>query len=66
MPLAELEHWLPDIPQDTTLVFTCNPGRRSSQAAQLAEHIGFKTATFCPLKDWKDTGYETTGEKKSS
>jgi len=33
--------------------------RRSSQAAKLAELAGFKTAEFCPLRDWKQKGYET-------
>jgi len=63
IPLAELENWLKYIPPDTTLAFTWSTGRRSSQAAKLAEHAGFKSAIFCPLKNWKAQGYETTRGK---
>jgi rhodanese-related sulfurtransferase len=57
IPLVQLEPKLRDIPKDTTLVFTCNAGLLSAQAAKLAEQAGFKTATFCPLNEWKEKGY---------
>jgi rhodanese-related sulfurtransferase len=67
IPLAQLEPKLRDIPKDTTLVFTCNTGLRSAQAAKLAEQAGFKAAKFCPLDEWKEKGNPTeAGAKLSS
>ena len=64
IPLDEIEPKLRDIPKDTTLVFTCNSGFRSAQAAKLAEQAGFKTSTFCPLNEWKEKGNPTEAGKK--
>ena len=65
IPLDQLEPKLRNIPKDTTLVFTCNSGLRSSQAAKLAEQAGFRTATFCPLDEWKRKGNPTEAGAKS-
>jgi len=65
IPLVQLEPKLRDIPKDTTLVFTCNAGLQSAQAAKLAEQAGFKTATFCPLNEWKEKRYHTEAGAKS-
>jgi rhodanese-related sulfurtransferase len=64
VPLAQLEPKLRDVPKDTTLVFTCNTGLRSAQAAKLAEQAGFKTAQFCPLVEWKEKGNPTEAGTK--
>jgi rhodanese-related sulfurtransferase len=64
VPLAQLEPKLRDVPKDTTLVFTCNTGLRSAQAAKLAEQAGFKTAQFCPLDEWKEKGNPTEAGTK--
>ncbi len=66
IPLEQLSGKLKTIPKDTTLVFTCNTGRRSSQAAKLAEQAGFKTSMFCPLRDWKEKGNPTEAGKAKS
>ncbi|HEV2616656.1 MAG TPA: rhodanese-like domain-containing protein [Candidatus Acidoferrales bacterium] len=67
IPLVQLEAKLRDIPKDTTLVFTCNTGIRSSEAAKLAEQAGFKTATFCPINEWKEKGNPTeAGVRRSA
>src|SRR5215813_1005705 len=65
IPLVQIEPKLRDIPKDTTLVFTCNAGLQSAQAAKLAEQAGFKTATFCPLNEWKEKRYHTEAGAKS-
>ncbi len=64
IPLDQLALKLRDIPNDTTLVFTCSTGLRSAQAAKLAEQAGFKTTTFCPLDEWKGKGNPTEAGKK--
>jgi rhodanese-related sulfurtransferase len=66
IPLDQLSDKLKTIPHETTLVFTCNTGRRSSQAVKIAEDAGFKTASFCPLHDWKEKGNPTEAGKKKS
>jgi rhodanese-related sulfurtransferase len=53
----ELEAHLKTLPKDTYLVFTCGTGRASSQAAKLAEELGFKSTAFCPVDTWKGRGY---------
>ena len=64
IPLVQLETKLRDIPKDTTLVFICNSGLRSGQAAKLAEQAGYRTATFCLLDEWKRNGNPTEAGKK--
>jgi rhodanese-related sulfurtransferase len=64
IPLAELPDRLKSVPKDTTLVFTCNSGPRSSQAAKIAESQGFATASYCPIQKWKEKGYSTEPGKK--
>ena len=66
IPLAELPERLKTIPKDTTLVFVCNRGPRSSQAAKIAEEAGFKAASFCPIMKWKEEGNPTEPGKKPS
>jgi len=51
-------------PKDTYLVFTCGTGRTSSQAAKLAEELGFESTTFCPVNQWKEQGYQAEPMKK--
>jgi rhodanese-related sulfurtransferase len=46
IPPAELPERLKTIPEDTTLVFLCNRGPRSSQATKIAEAAGFKAISF--------------------
>jgi hypothetical protein len=43
---------------------TLETGRRSSQAAKIAEEAGFKTAAFCPLRDWSQKNFDTDTAKK--
>jgi rhodanese-related sulfurtransferase len=64
IPFAQLPEALKDIPKDRTLVFTCGTGRTSSQAAKLAEEQGYKTASFCPIRSWKEQGYTMEPGKK--
>ena len=64
IPLADLPERLKTIPKDTTLIFACNRGPRSSQAAKIAEEAGFKTASFCPIMKWKEEGNPTQPGKK--
>jgi rhodanese-related sulfurtransferase len=59
IPLADLPERLKSIPKDTTLVFACNRGPRSSQAAKIAEAAGFKATSFCPITKWKEAGNST-------
>jgi rhodanese-related sulfurtransferase len=66
IPLAELQERLKAIPKDTVLVFVCNRGPRSSQAAKIAEEAGFKAASFCPITKWKEEGNPTESGKKPS
>jgi rhodanese-related sulfurtransferase len=65
IPLAELPERLKSIPKDTVLVFSCNSGPRSSQAAKIAEAAGFISTTYCPIMEWKEKGYSTEPGKKS-
>lgn len=66
IPLAELPERLKTIPKDTTLIFACNRGPRSSQAAKIAEQAGFKSTSFCPIVKWKEQGKPTQPGKKTS
>jgi len=66
IPLAELPERLKSIPKDTVLVFACNRGPRSSQAAKIAEQAGFTATSFCPIMKWKEQGNSTQAGKKSS
>ena len=66
IPLADLPERLKTIPKDTTLIFACNRGPRSSQAAKIAEEAGFKTTSFCPIMKWKEEGNPTQPGKKAS
>jgi rhodanese-related sulfurtransferase len=65
IPLAELPERLKSIPKDTTLVFACNSGPRSSQATKIAEAAGFASASYCPIGKWKAKGFPTEPGKKS-
>jgi rhodanese-related sulfurtransferase len=64
IPLPELEAHLKTLPKDTHLVFTCGTGRASSQAAKLAEELGFKSSAFCPVNTWKGRGYRPESRKQ--
>ena len=64
IPFDELEGRLKSVPKDTYLVFTCGTGRTSSQAAKLAEDLGFKSTTFCPVNKWKEQGYQAEPRNK--
>jgi hypothetical protein len=44
--------------------FTWGPGVSSSQAAKLAEGLGFTSTTFCPVSKWKEQGYQAEPGKK--
>jgi rhodanese-related sulfurtransferase len=66
IPLAELPERLKTIPKDTVLVFACNRGPRSSQAAKIAEEAGFTATSFCPIMKWKEQGNPTEPGKKTS
>ncbi|GEM_PF-1017520 len=59
IPLEEIDEGLKKIPKDTVLVFACNRGPRSSQAAKIAEAAGFTSTTFCPIMKWKENGNKT-------
>ena len=59
IPLGRLEARLKDMPKDTLLVFVCTGGSRSSRAAKLAENAGFRSSTFCPIREWKERGFKT-------
>ena len=66
IPLEEIDEGLKKIPKDTVLVFACNRGPRSSQAAKIAEAAGFTSTTFCPIMKWKDDGNSTEPGKSKS
>ena len=53
-----------DYVRSMILVFTCGTGRTSSQAAKLAEELGFKSTTFCPLNQWTEQGYQAKPRNK--
>jgi rhodanese-related sulfurtransferase len=63
IPFNELEAHLKSVPKDTHLVFTCGTGRTSSQAAKLAEELGYKGTTFCPVNQWKEQGDQAEPRK---
>ncbi len=63
--LDQLDDKLKTIPKDTVLVFACNRGPRSSQAAKMAEAAGFTSTTYCPIMKWKEGGNKTEPGKKS-
>lgn len=64
IPFDQLEGRLKSMPKDTYLVFTCGTGRTSSQAAKLAEELGFRSTTFCPVNQWKEQGYQAEPRDK--
>jgi rhodanese-related sulfurtransferase len=66
IPLEEIDEGLKKIPKDTVLVFACNRGPRSSQAAKIAEAAGFTSTTYCPIMKWKDGGNKTEPGKTQS
>lgn len=66
IPLEEIDEGLKKIPKDTVLVFVCNRGPRSSQAAKIAEAAGFTSTTFCPIMKWKEEGNKTEPGKGNS
>jgi len=66
IPLEEIDEGLKKIPKDTVLVFACNRGPRSSQAAKIAEAAGFTSTTFCPIMKWKEEGNKTEAGKGNS
>ena len=39
-------------------------GGLSSQAAKLAEELGFQNTTFFPVSKWKEQGYQAEPGKK--
>src|ERR1044071_6456842 len=66
IPLEEIDEGLKKIPKDMVLVFACNRGPRSSQAAKIAEAAGFTSTTFCPIMKWKEEGNKTEAGKGKS
>lgn len=46
------------IPKKTELVTMCASGNRSSRAAVELEKMGYKTASYCPLKKWQASGFK--------
>jgi rhodanese-related sulfurtransferase len=64
VPFEQLESYLQTVPKDTRIVFTWGTGASSSQAAKLAEDLGFTATTFCPVGKWKEQGYQAEPGKK--
>ena len=54
IPLSVLPQRMNEIPKNVQVVFTCNTGRRSSQAAELLQKNGHQASSYCPLSAWKE------------
>lgn len=52
--MAELQ-----VPKSTEIVTMCVGGARSSRAAVELKKMGYKTASYCPLKKWQEAGFKT-------
>ena len=58
IPMAELEARMKDIAKDVRIVFACDHGARSSQAADLYTKHGYTASTYCVLDEWKARGHK--------
>lgn len=58
IPLPRLRRRIEEleVPKTTEIVTMCASGNRSSRAAVLLAGMGYKTATYCPLKKWEQAG----------
>ena len=65
IPMSELAQRMKDIPKKTQVVFTCNSGRRSSQAAELFQKNGYEASSYCPLSAWKERRLSLQPAKKA-
>jgi rhodanese-related sulfurtransferase len=55
------------VAKDTTIVTMCDHGGRSSRAALELQKMGYRTASFCRIDDWRKDGYKIkTGDAKPS
>ena len=54
IPFSVLPQRMNEIPKNVQVVFTCNTGRRSSQAAELLQKNGHQASSYCPLSAWKE------------
>ncbi|MFB3921477.1 MAG: rhodanese-like domain-containing protein [Terriglobia bacterium] len=61
IPVSELSTRLAEmkVSKDTVIVTMCEHGGRSSRAASELEKLGYKSASFCRLEDWRKSGYKT-------
>ena len=64
IPVEKVAERVSELPKDRELVFYCGGGGRASRAAQVAWDAGFRSVTFCGLRDWKKRGLPTAKTAK--
>ena len=60
IPLTEISAFLTPLPIDEPIVFVCDFGKRSRQAASFAASVGFSDVSSLEggIRAWKDQGHE--------
>ena len=64
IPVERVAERVSELPKDREIVFYCGGGGRASRAAQAAWDAGFRSVSFCGLRDWKKRGLPTSKTAK--
>jgi len=64
IPVEKVAEHVGELPKDREIVFYCGGGGRASRAAQTAWDTGFRSVSFCGLRDWKKRGLPTVKAAK--
>lgn len=64
LPIEQVPERVSDLPKDREIVFYCGGGGRASRAAQAAWDAGYRSVSFCGLRDWKKRGLPTSKTAK--
>jgi len=64
IPVDSVGERVSELPRDKEIVFYCGGGGRASRAAQAAWDAGYRSVSFCGLRDWKKRGLPTAKAAK--
>jgi rhodanese-related sulfurtransferase len=64
LPVDQVSGRASELPKGGDLVFYCGGGGRASRAAQAAWEAGYRSVSFCGLRDWKKRGLPTVKTAK--
>jgi rhodanese-related sulfurtransferase len=60
IPVDRVAERAAELPRDREIVFYCGGGGRASRAAQAAWDAGYRSVSFCGMRDWKKRGLPTS------